>query len=106
MVLDLLQTYSKLASFSPIYCCLLLHLFEAIAVLFSHGNLASTPTLQCSGDSGRKVQVGGFGCLKHSLLGPEQAAGETAGGQAQQRLSESDKISLLLQWLPKQLLPL
>lgn len=52
------------------------------------------------------MQVGGFGCLEHSLLGPEQAAGEMAGSQAQQRLSESDKISLLLQWLPKQLLPL
>lgn len=51
-------------------------------------------------DSGRKGQVGGFGCLNRSLIGPEQSAGDTGGHRAQQRLSQSDKVLLLPQGLP------
>lgn len=52
------------------HCCLLL---DWKSCLYTHSPY--------SVDSGSKVQVSGFGCLKPSLLGAEQAVGETAGSQ-------------------------
>jgi len=94
------QTYSELASSSPIHCCPLLQ----PAVLFSSGNLASTPPLH-----GRKAVQGSAGqwvwLPETFALGPGAGCRETAGSRAQQRLSEADKILRLPQWLRKQLLP-
>ena len=49
------QTYSELASSSPIHCCPLLQ----PAVLFSSGNLASTPpSARQEGRAGKRRSVG------------------------------------------------